>query len=611
MSEQAAGGVRHLSVADSGTQTLFEKLAAETGPLQGERELTVNAIEAHAQRIVWDYDWQLMAASGLAKRCIVDDGVGMSGPELERYIGELASSGKHLSRTANLGVGAKIACALPNPAGIRYRSWTRPGAGVEAIFARHEPGGWGLRTQPGADGRQRASWELDDAAMHEALAQAGHGTQITLFGRARRQDTFQAPKALVENRSRWLLRYLNRRFFSLPDIDLQVRVDAKPSADGTPNGPLVAVQGHRAHLERRAEASGSLLLRRRDGSASDAHVHWWVLDDDARGRRVGVLGPRGHLWQGELYTLEEPTRGGYTSLQNFGIRQGYERVVLIVEPVGQVESNLARTRLLAGEQELSWSRWQDEFARQMPEEIRELMRALARKGAKVDLRESVAQRVRQAPAGFFELPRYRRPRTIRAATPGHQRQGPAVVATVQGMREVDGAEAKRRAAHNRALQGKRGAKKALPVDHEAVLDTLPGFEWLSLRDGTRSIGELEDLALRYDERNHRLQFNRDFRGFRSLFDHFLAAYAHVPGAGELIEQSVREEIAYVAFETVQWALALSASSARSTDSRRQMLSPESLTVGLTPRLMIHAKLDKLFRQRHGRHADELDDDQAA
>jgi hypothetical protein len=42
-----------------------------------------------------------------------------------------------------------------------------------------------------------------------------------------------------------------------------------------------------------------------------------------------------------------------------------------------------------------------------------------------------------------------------------------------------------------------------------------------------------------------------------------------------------------------------------------MLSSESLTVGLTPRLLIHAKLDKLFRQRHGRHADELDDDRAA
>src|SRR5215211_4992959 len=201
MSAWAPRGVRRVTVADAGTQMLFEKLAAETGPLQGERELTVNAIEAEAGEIVWDYDWALMAAEGLAKRCIVDDGVGMTGAELEHYIGELASSGKRLGRTANLGVGAKIACALPNAAGMQYRSWTGSGAGVEAVFGRHEAG-WGLRTRLDGNGRECASWELADAAMPELVARAGHGTQITLWGRGRADDTFAPPRALTENRSR-------------------------------------------------------------------------------------------------------------------------------------------------------------------------------------------------------------------------------------------------------------------------------------------------------------------------------------------------------------------------------------------------------------------------
>lgn len=234
------------------------------------------------------------------------------------------------------------------------------------------------------------------------------------------------------------------------------------------------------------------------------------------------------------------------------------------------------------------------------------MRALARSGARGDLSSAVARRVREAPPGFFQLPRYQRPRTIRAASPGHRQSGSPVIATPAGVREVDEQEAARRAARNQKLAGRRGVRKETPVDHQAVLETMPAFEWLSVRDGTRAIGELEDLALRYDSRNHRLQLNRDFRGFRPLFDRFLAAYAHVPGADELIEQTVREEIAYVAFETMQWALALSHSSARTPESRRQMLSPESLTVGLTPRLMVHAKLNKGFRQRLGRPADELD-----
>lgn len=117
-----------------------------------------------------------MADSGLAKCSIVDDGVGMSGDDLERYIGELASSGKHLGRTANLGVGVKIACAP-------------------------------------------------------------------------RQDTFQAPKALVENRSRWLLRYLNRRFFALPDVDLRVR-SSPASASRRSNAAVWSACFHAARRRR-------------------------------------------------------------------------------------------------------------------------------------------------------------------------------------------------------------------------------------------------------------------------------------------------------------------------------------------------------------------------
>lgn len=248
MAQERARGMRRVSVADAGTQTLFEKLAAETGPLQGERELTVNALEAHARHIVWDYDWRLMAAAGLAKRCIVDDGDGMTAPDLERYIGELASSGKQLARTANLGVGAKIACALPNPAGIQYRSWTRPGSGVEAVFERHR-GDWGLRTDRDGDGRERASWTLADDAMPPLVANAGHGTQITLWGQSERQDTFEAPKALVENRSRWLLRYLNRRFFALPDVDLRVR-SSPASASRRSNAAVWSACFHAARRRR-------------------------------------------------------------------------------------------------------------------------------------------------------------------------------------------------------------------------------------------------------------------------------------------------------------------------------------------------------------------------
>jgi hypothetical protein len=600
--------VRAVRFADTGSQNLFEKLVAETGPLQGERELTVNAVEAEARSVVWDYDWPLMARHGLAKRCLTDDGAGMGAEDLERYIGGLGASGKSISRTGNLGVGAKVALAARNPLGVEYRSWTAPGDGAGALFGLADR--WGLRLRRDKDGDVAATWRVPDDTMPELIAAAGHGTQITLWGRSRAEDTFLPPESLRENRARWLVRCLNSRFLDLPGATrIRVRAGAAPRPDGTPNGELVDVVGHRPLLERRSEDWGTVRLERRSGRPSDARVHWWILDDDARGRRAEAdewvsSGHVGTVWQGELYTLEAPTRGGYTALQGFGVRHGYERVVLIVEPIGRVESTIARSRLLLDERELPMLRWQEEFARQMPSQIRELMRSIARASTRVDLRARVAERARQAPPGFWQLPRYRRPRRP-DGPPSHERAAAQIVVTGTGVFEIDPEEAAQRLARNERLSGKRGARKVLPIDHEQVLAGMPVFEWLSLRDATRSIGELEDLALRYDEHHHRLQLNRDFRGFAALFDPFLEGYRHVPGAPELIEQAVREEITFVAFETLQWALALSHSSARTEPARQLMLSPESLTIGLTPRLLIVSKLDKVFRQRHGRPADRL------
>ena len=70
---------------------------------------------------------------------------------------------------------------------------------------------------------------------------------------------------------------------------------------------------------------------------SDALAHWWLLDDDHCGRRhEGTLwNSTGHaagLFDGELYDQLPQTRGGYSRLHEFGIRFGYERVVLYLEP---------------------------------------------------------------------------------------------------------------------------------------------------------------------------------------------------------------------------------------------------------------------------------------
>jgi hypothetical protein len=106
-------------------------------------------------------------------------------------------------------------------------------------------------------------------------------------------------------------------------------------------------------------------------------VHWWILDDDHRARRrqAGVWASTGHvaaLFEDELYDLLPQTRGGYGRLQDFGVRFGYERVVLYVQPqvdAPRLQANTARSRLLLDHEPLPWTRWGEQFAAAMPGQI--------------------------------------------------------------------------------------------------------------------------------------------------------------------------------------------------------------------------------------------------
>ena len=107
---------------------LLDRLGRDCSPLQYLRELTQNAIEA-VQRtgksgtIIWDVDWISYDLGGPMKVCIVDTGDGMTGDDMIRFINQLSSSGSEQSFTGNYGVGAKIAAATKNPAGVIYQSW--------------------------------------------------------------------------------------------------------------------------------------------------------------------------------------------------------------------------------------------------------------------------------------------------------------------------------------------------------------------------------------------------------------------------------------------------------------------------------------------------------
>jgi len=116
-----------MAVADIGF--MLDRLGRDCSPLQFLRELTQNSLDAIARTgtgsgtIIWDVDWAYLDLTGVYKLCIIDDGVGMTGQEMVRYINNLSASVHTQSHSGNFGVGAKIAAATRNHAGLVYLSW--------------------------------------------------------------------------------------------------------------------------------------------------------------------------------------------------------------------------------------------------------------------------------------------------------------------------------------------------------------------------------------------------------------------------------------------------------------------------------------------------------
>lgn len=586
---------------------LIVKLGAECGDLQGLRELTVNGLEAIAAlgpasqgRVVWDLDWERFEASGgrVRKLSVIDTGVGMSAGQMRYYINHLAASSHQQTRTGNFGVGAKIAAGSRNPAGLEYRSW-RDGQGALICFKRHHDGRWGLQPQTWPDGHTDFWRALEEHEKPWLLRGRPNGTQVVLLGEHDRQDTTQAPASVTEARQQWITRYLNTRFLSLPDqVEVLVRDRQRAGADWRDPGALRRIYGQRRYLEPRTEQTGTVEL-------SDAFAHWWVLDDDHRARRreAGIWAATGHaaaVFDDELYDLLAQTRGGYGRLQDFGVRFGYERVVIYLEPQGdgRLEANTARTLLLLDQQPLPWARWGEEFAAAMPEEILRLQERVASADG-IPRREAIRGRVSQL-LPLYSLSRYRPPQPaghLRVEHPPTQQLSTPPSET-QPDADHRGLDAGSEAPTTPDTPPERGpvgepdnVGEAIP---EPIAD-LPDVAWISTRDGTRAAGDLEDQAARYHLERHELTINADFRVITDMTAHWRRRYEGTPGARPVIEAQVREWFEQVLIEVV-----LSARNSRwDGDQLVALLSPTSFSAALLPRHLLHAMLQKRLAQKLG------------
>jgi hypothetical protein len=575
-----AAGVHTLEMEVSNTGFMLDRLGQDCSPLQFLRELTQNSIEAIQQlpnqqgEIVWDVDWNRYDLTGIYKLACIDNGIGMTGEEMLEYINKLSSSMYQQAFDANFGVGAKIAAATRNHAGLIYLSW-KDGVGYMTHLWRDPlTGKYGLQQLQRPDGTFGHWARVDDSIKPEMIKD--HGTMVILLGNDADADTMTAPKEAASP-SRWVQRYLNTRYFRFAEgTVLRSRQGWEYPRSNTDTNLLNRVTGQEAYLSQHREAAGSVPL-------TGATAHWWILKDEpALSQNSGHIASSGHmaaLYKDELYEMLT-ARAGTARLQLFGVIFGYNRVVIYVEPDTdpRLTSTTARTALLLDNEPLPWADWAAEFREQLPQEIQDLMDAVTAGSSSSDHRQAIRERLQQI-KDLFKMSRYRR-------TPAGS---DTVDDSTLGGKSRESESTKNGQARGGGKGGRAGDIYALFLAadgesaEEVLADTTPEVVWISASEGTRTPPFLEDRAAVYLPEKNLLQINTDFRVFTDMEERWCSFYSAIPGAAPVIRDVVHEWFEQALIETVLGVQALHGSQEWTPKDMADALSEEALTAAAMQR----------------------------
>lgn len=574
---------------------LVNRLGDDCSPLQYVRELTQNAIEGiqHSGmpgEVVWDVSWAHYDLDpGVYKLSCIDTGAGMTGEEMVKYINELSSSIHQQSSTGNFGVGAKIAAAPRNPAGLVYLSWKNGTGYMIHLWFDPEAGVYGLKRWPKNNGEFWA-FVSDDLKPPQIK---DHGTMVVLLGKTDDDNTMEPPPG-TPMRSRWILRYLNTRYFTFPEgVTVRTREGWELPRANTKHNFLRVVTGQKQWLDASSEARGVVEL---DAAAA----HWWILKADID-KDSGHNAGGGHvaaLFQNELYELQIGP-AGIAKLQGFGAIFGADRVVIYVEPSNSagapVTANTARTQLLIDGEPVNWAGWAAQFREKMPDELITLQEQIGSRSGEKDHKKAILERLRQI-RDLLRFSRFRPSRDGVTSVDPEAGLGGASTgqgSTREGSREGGGKGG--RAGDIYALFAEAGAVKGDPVDTLSE----PTTKWISVEDGTRTAGDLEDRAARFLLGQNTLMINSDFRVFTDMIDRWAKNYQQVPGARASVEEVVHEWFEQQLLEAVMSAQALRNTGKWSMQELEKLWSEEALTVAVLPRWHIDQSIKRVLGQRLG------------
>lgn len=582
---------------------MLEKLHRDCAPLQYLRELTENsresilALASPVGEIRWDIDDVLLDLGNQKKLCIIDTGIGMTGPEMVNLINKLSSSMNQQSAGGNFGIGAKIAAVPRNPAGMFYFSWRDGNGAMIRIQKEPNTGKYGLVRWRENHGEY---WcPIDDAMKPECIDQ--HGTKVVLLGHDDDEDTMIAPSGAAMP-SRWILRYLNSRYFRFPK---EITVKAREGWDRPRNDRhnfLREIKGQKHHLDEVASSSGTVVL-------GGAEAHWWILREDAD-TDAGHFNGSGHvavLFQDELYEMVLG-RAGVARLQAFGIIFGCKRVVLYIQPMptegDALEADTSRSRLFLNGDSLPWEDWAIEFRDKMPDELFQMQEEIGSRSAHTDHRQAIRDRLRTL-RDLFRFSKYRPARSGQALIDGHLASEGSGQSTSGGHGggggNGSGGRGGSRGGGNRAgsiysIFASQNGSPATRIDG----DDIPDCKWITVENNTREQGVLEDRAAQYIEHRNLILINGDFRVFTDMIDRWKQTFAHAPASSDVVIHVVREWFEQQIIETVMSCHAIRDTGNWSSEEIAKLWSEESLTAAVMPRYHLNHQIKRSLTTRLGR-----------
>lgn len=125
----------------------------------------------------------------------------------------------------------------------------------------------------------------------------------------------------------------------------------------------------------------------------------------------------------------------------------------------------------------------------------------------------------------------------------------------------------------------------------------PKFAWISIADGSRGFGELEDRAAEYIEHDNLIRANADFQGFTDIVEYFTKQYLEIEGAGAIIKIEVYEAFEQQLIETVTGSLSLRNRPKWNPDDFNNSTSEEALTAAVMSRYHIITYIKKQIHEK--------------